>query len=56
MHVHDATSKEDHLELSKGNIDIPSFKDLSKRLDLDMVIETKTVDALVESVRTFRDI
>lgn len=56
MHVHDATSKEDHLELSKGNIDIASFKDLSKRLDLDMVIETKTVDALVESVRTFRDI
>ncbi|MDE5990966.1 MAG: sugar phosphate isomerase/epimerase [Clostridia bacterium] len=49
FHIHDATRERDHLVLGEGEINVPKYIDLAKRLDASAVIETKTVDSLKKS-------
>lgn len=50
MHLHDARWKKDHLVLGTGDMDIPKYLQLAKRQDCSVVLETKTVQALKDSV------
>lgn len=51
MHVHDATSDRNHLALGDGDIDIVSKLRLAGERNCRCVLETKTADALRQSVK-----
>jgi len=52
MHMHDAKDgKKDHQALGMGEIDIPRFVDLARKHNCTVVLETKTVEGLRESVK-----
>lgn len=50
MHFHDAIGEKNHLELFTGEIDLPYFFDLAKANNCSCVIETKTIEALRNSI------
>ncbi|GAU78485.1 TIM barrel protein [Fusibacter sp. 3D3] len=50
FHVHDAIGKSNHLTLFEGEIDIEYFLTLSKQNEATVVFETKTIEALKESI------
>lgn len=51
MHVHDAKdSKKDHRTLGTGELDIPGYMALAEDCGCTVVLETKTFDALRQSV------
>ena len=51
MHVHDACDgTKDHRTLGTGELDIPGYMKLADERDCTVVLETKTFDALRESV------
>lgn len=51
FHIHDARDgKRDHLALGSGEIDVKRYLDLAEQLDCTVVLETKTVAGLTESV------
>lgn len=50
MHLHDAIGKRNHLELYKGNIDLDPMLNLALKNNATCVIETKTKEALINSV------
>ncbi len=50
MHLHDAQGKKDHLALGMGELDIPRYLDLACACCDTVVLETKTVAGLRESV------
>lgn len=51
MHMHDAApGGKDHLALGDGKIDIPFYRELARRNNCTVVLETKTLKALSESV------
>jgi sugar phosphate isomerase/epimerase len=50
MHMHDATAKNSHLPLGVGELDLPKYFNLAKRQNCRVVLETKTVAGLRESV------
>jgi sugar phosphate isomerase/epimerase len=55
MHMHDAKDgKKDHQALGAGEIDIPKFLDLAEKHECTIVLETKTVAGLRESVAWIR--
>ena len=51
MHLHDYDGRTSHQVLFTGNVDVGATLSLAKRRDIGVVIETKTVDGLEESVR-----
>ncbi len=55
-HVHDAIGKTNHLTLFDGEIDIEKFITLAKTSKSTVVFETKTVEALRESVKRYRSL
>ena len=55
MHMHDAAGEKCHLALGDGEIDIPKYVALASALDLRVVLETKTMDALRRSVAYIRE-
>jgi len=50
MHLHDCDGTRSHQVLFTGEVDVPSALALARRLDVGVVIETKTPEALKESV------
>ena len=51
MHIHDAQDKKDHLTLGTGDVDISKYIHLAETHTCTVVLETKTIDALKESVK-----
>lgn len=51
IHLHDAVGKNHHLALGSGEINIPHYLDTAKNNNCRVVIETKTVESLKESVK-----
>ena len=54
MHIHDALGKKDHLALGAGELDIPHYLTLAQECCDTVVLETKTVAGLCESVTWLR--
>lgn len=50
IHLHDACGKKNHLALGTGEIDIKKYLCLAKEQNCRMVLETKTIDGLKQSV------
>jgi sugar phosphate isomerase/epimerase len=55
MHVHDAKDKSDHLPLGAGELDLPKYFYLAKIQDCRIVLETKTVSGLKESIEWIKN-
>ena len=51
VHLHDCDGKLNHQVLFSGNVDVSAMLSLARKLNVGVVIETKTAEALVESVR-----
>lgn len=52
MHMHDAKNgKNDHLALGEGELDVEKFLSLAEERNCTVVLETKTVEGLKQSVR-----
>lgn len=51
FHFHDATGKKNHLPLGTGEIDVKKYLALARERGGRIVLETKTVEGLKESVR-----
>jgi len=54
MHMHDAKEKISHLPLGAGELDLPEYFRLAKTQNCRVVLETKTVAGLKESVEWVR--
>ncbi|HIV03388.1 MAG TPA: TIM barrel protein [Candidatus Aphodoplasma excrementigallinarum] len=54
MHLHDATGGRDHLPLGGGDLPVERYLSLAKASDCRVVLETKTIDGLRESVHFLR--
>lgn len=54
MHIHDAKGKKIHLPLGEGELDLPKYFNLAKTRNCRVVLETKTVLGLKESVKWVR--
>lgn len=50
MHLHDASGKKNHLPLGTGEVDIVKYINLAKEQHCRVVLETKTIDGLKQSV------
>ncbi len=50
IHLHDAKSQKNHLALGTGEMDIGKYINLAKEQNCRMVLETKTIDGLKQSV------
>lgn len=55
FHIHDATEHKNHLTLGTGKIDLSSRLGIAKEHDCRCVLETKTIQALRESVNWLKD-
>lgn len=55
MHLHDFDGRSSHQTLFSGTVDIPGMIALARRLHLRVVIETKTLASLRESMRRLRE-
>lgn len=55
FHIHDSAGKKDHMTLGTGEIDLKSRIGIAKEHNCRCVIETKTVEALKESVLWLRE-
>lgn len=55
MHIHDATKTSDHLPLGAGEIDLKKYFCLAKKNNCRVVLETKTVDGLKQSVEWVKE-
>ena len=55
MHMHDGRGKNVHLALGDGEIDLPYFLRMAETHGCRVVLETKTVAALEQSVRWLRE-
>lgn len=55
MHMHDALAGKDHLPLGKGELNIHKYLKLAASHNCLIVLETKTVDGLRESVNLIRN-
>lgn len=54
MHMHDAWGKKNHLALGTGGLDINKYLSLAKECNCRVVLETKTVEGLKQSVDWIR--
>ena len=50
IHLHDAKGRKNHLSLGTGEIDIGKYINLAKEQNCRIVLETKTIDGLKQSV------
>ena len=50
MHLHDATGRKNHLALGTGETDIVKYINLAKEQNCRVVLETKTIEGLRQSV------
>ena len=51
FHIHDAKDgSRDHLALGKGELDVKRYLELAEKLGCSVVLETKTIEGLTESV------
>ena len=50
MHMHDALGKKNHLALGTGELDIDKYLSLAKDQECSVVLETKTIEGLKQSV------
>ena len=55
MHVHDATAAHNHLALGTGELDLPKYLALAAAHRCRAVLETKTVEALRQSVAWLKE-
>lgn len=55
IHLHDAVGKNHHLALGNGEINVPRYLDIAKQNNCSIVIETKTVESLKQSVKWLKD-
>ncbi|WP_197081092.1 sugar phosphate isomerase/epimerase family protein [Gordoniibacillus kamchatkensis] len=55
MHLHDCSAASDHQPLYTGNVPIGDRLRLARDLDLGVIIEVKTAEALRQSVHALRD-
>ncbi len=51
IHLHDAKSRKNHLALGTGEMDIEKYISLAKEQNCRVVLETKTIDGLKQSVK-----
>ena len=51
VHLHDYDGELNHQVLFSGNVDVSAMLSLAREQNVGVVIETKTVDALTESIR-----
>ncbi len=51
IHLHDAQGKKNHLALGTGEMDIEKYIILANKYNCRVVLETKTVDGLMQSVK-----
>jgi sugar phosphate isomerase/epimerase len=51
IHLHDAQDRKNHLALGTGEIDIKKYLSLVKEQNCRVVLETKTIDGLKQSVK-----
>ena len=56
IHLHDAEGRKNHLALGEGEIDIEKYIDLAKEQNCRVVLETKTIDGLKQSVEWLKNI
>ncbi len=54
MHIHDAAEKKDHLALGFGELDVGKYFSLADECNCRVVLETKTIDGLRDSVNWVR--
>lgn len=54
MHLHDARREKNHLPLGTGELDLMKYLHLAKQRHCRVVLETKTVDGLKQSVEWLR--
>lgn len=54
MHIHDAMGKKNHMALGTGEMDINKYLTLAAEQDCRVVLETKTVQGLKQSVEWLR--
>lgn len=50
MHLHDAKGRNNHLVLYDGEVDIDNFLKIASKKHMTIVVETKTVKGLKESI------
>jgi sugar phosphate isomerase/epimerase len=50
MHCHDVKAGGDHLPLGAGELDIPRYLDVAQQHNCRVLLETKTVAGLKQSV------
>lgn len=50
IHLHDALEKKNHLPLGEGNVNIQEMLNLAKERNCNVVLETKTIKGLIQSV------
>lgn len=50
MHMHDALGKKNHMALGNGELDLSKYLQLAKEQSCRIVLETKTIEGLTQSV------
>ena len=55
IHLHDAKGKKNHLALGTGEMDIQKYLGLAKEQNCRVVLETKTIDGLKQSVEWLKE-
>jgi sugar phosphate isomerase/epimerase len=55
FHIHDALGKRNHLTLGTGELDLPRYLELAREHDCRCVLETKTIDAMRQSVKWLKE-
>lgn len=55
MHLHDAKGHDDHLELYSGEINLPEKLEIAKHNKASILIEVKTMQALIQSVAHLKE-
>ncbi|MCI8387363.1 MAG: sugar phosphate isomerase/epimerase [Clostridiales bacterium] len=55
MHLHDYDGMSDHLPIGAGKLDIGAYLNLARRQEINVVVETKTLAALRESVKKLKE-
>ena len=51
FHIHDCQGKKDHCTLGTGEMDVMRYVRLAEELDCTVVVETKTIESLRQSMR-----
>ena len=56
MHIHDAMGKKNHLPLGTGELDLSKYFDIANKNNCRVVLETKTIEGLRQSVGWLKNI